>query len=790
MGNRFIYYIQKIKKLIKEKNKISLFLISVTIITSLIFLWGVIISSNIGGYIIFIGFGLYSISASSIFSSILIFLFVIYLFSKIYSIRNGKKNKSRKFPKLFFIFLILLLPSFFQTKGEYPKARISQDQWEFSMKTKFNRSFDLFETFNATDGFKERQNRYLNDSKNSNDIYAQAARVYLGLNVSKASIEASLYNLYNFKDCLDFRLNSLLRLIYFDINRSILSPTIRNKVIDAFGKTKYWYTEPTRDDMIFYTENHQILFHTAELLIGQLFPNDKFKNSGMTGTEHVNHAIPLVKRWLDWRARFGFSEWHSNTYFTEDIAALVNLIDFSEDLEIVYKAAMVMDIIAFDFANNYYKGRYATTHGRCYDRTKLGTSALSPASRDSTSESAWIMLGIGEHNPNDNHNLAAVAIATSDYYAPPPILEDIANNATLYNEHKERNSIDMNEGPLYDIEYNEEDLMFWLGMSAVLPSQTIKEVFNLVKKYNIKPDNMYGPKLISDFFEVSAFLHGIPLSEYSEKLSLITQGICLEASNTYTYRTPYYQLSGSQDHQKGLNSYQEHIWQASLDDDAFVYTNSPGGLTKDFEQEYVGGWNPRATLYKNVGIIQYDREVLPLEGELLLYFLNLFTGNKFYQHAYFPRWAFDEIEQHGGWIFGAKGNGYIALYSYEDTWWASDYELRANGFKNLWIVELGSEDEYGSFAQFVSDIQQTQIHVISKALGYNVNYMSPSQGLISVTWDSPMYVNGNEVDLGPYPRFDNNYCYQEFGTKNTIIEFGTQSLELNFDNISRLYENN
>jgi len=301
---------------------------------------------------------------------------------------------------------------------------------------------------------------------------------------------------------------------------------------------------------------------------------------------------------------------------------------------------------------------------------------------------------------------------------------------------------------------------------------------------------MYGPKLISDFFEVSAFLHGIPLSEYSEKLSLITQGICLEASNTYTYRTPYYQLSGSQDHQKGLNSYQEHIWQASLDDDAFVYTNSPGGLTKDLEQEYVGGWNPRATLYKNVGIIQYDREVLPLEGELLLYFLNLFTGNKFYQHAYFPRWAFDEIEQHSGWIFGAKGNGYIALYSYEDTWWASDYELRANGFKNLWIVELGSEDEYGSFAQFVSDIQQTQIHVIPKALGYKVNYISPSQGLISVAWDNPMYVNGSEIDLGPYPRFDNDYCYQEFGNKNTVIEFGNQSLELNFDIFSRLYENN
>ncbi len=775
-------------KLKYQKKTIKWLFYSIIILIAITSLWKIIISSSIGGYFIFIGFGMYYLSSYSVFNSIVIILFVIYLSCKIYGINQPKVSKSKKFPKLFFIFIILILPQFFHPRQDNARPSISQGQWEFSMRTNFNRSFDLFETFNATDGYKERQSIYLNDSKNSEHVYAQVCRVYLGLNVSEYSIETSLYKIYSFRDTLDFTLNNLLRLIYIDINRSILSPSIRNTVIDAFGKTKYWYTEPTRDDMIFYTENHQILFHTAELLIGQLFPNDTFVNSEMTGLEHVNHALPLVKKWLDWRAQFGFSEWHSNTYYTEDIAALVNLVDFSEDPEIVYKAAMVLDIIAFDFANNYYKSRYATTHGRCYDRTKVGTSIESPASRDSTSESAWIMLGIGDHNPFDNNNLAAIALATSDYYAPPPILEDIANNATLFNEHKERNSIDMDEGSIYNLNYNEEDLMFWLGMSAVLSSQTIKEVFNLVEKYNIKSDTMYGPQIIADFFKVSAFLHGISLSSYSEKLKLITQGICLETSNTYTYRTPYYQLSGSQDHQKGMNSYQEHIWQASLDDDAFVYTNSPGGLTKDLEQDYVGGWNPRATLYKNVGIIQYDRETLPLEGELLLYFLNLFMGNKFYQHAYFPRWAFDHWEQHGKWTFGIKGDGYVGLYSYMDTYWASDYELRVDGFKNLWIVELGSVDEYGSFTQFVSDIQQSQIQVIPEALGYNVRYSSPTQGLISVVWDGPMNVGGDEVDLGPYPRFDNDYCYQDFGSKNSLIQFGNQNLVLNFDTASRIYQ--
>ncbi|MFX0021264.1 MAG: hypothetical protein ACFE9S_02990 [Candidatus Hermodarchaeota archaeon] len=773
------------RKLGNWKKSIKRILIILLILLIFIPFWNIIVSSSIGGTVIFVTFGLYYLSTNYVFNHIVITLFVIYLISIIY---RQKIKKKKKFPKLIFLFIILICPQFFLTNHSFPEPKVSQEQWEFSMRTHFNRTFDLFDTFNATSGYRDRQDIYLNDSKDSNHVYAQVSRVYLGLNVTEASIEASLYKIYNLRDTLDFTLNNLLRLIYIDINRSILSPYIRNKVIDAFGKTKYWYTEPIRDKMIYYTENHQILFHTAELLIGQLFPNDTFVISNMTGLEHVNHATPLVKRWLDWRAQFGFAEWHSNTYFTEDIAALVNLVDFSEDPEIVYKAAMVLDIIAFDFANNYYKGRYATTHGRCYDRTKLGTSLGSPPSRDSTSESAWIMLGIGEHNPNDRSNLAAVALATSDHYAPPPILEDIANNATLYNEHKERNSINMDDGDLYNIGYSEDDLMFWLGMSAVLPPQTIKQVFNLVEKYNIDSNNVYGPDLISSFFKISAFLHGISLSQYSEKLKLVTQGISLETSNTYTYRTPFYQLSGSQDHQKGMNSYQEHIWQASLDDDAFVYTNSPGGLTKDLEQEYVGGWNPRATLYKNVGIIQYDRGTLPVEAELMLYFLNLFTGNKFYQHAYFPQWAFDEVEERGNWIFGAKDGGYIALYSFYNTRWASDYELRVDGFKNLWIVELGNVAEYGSFNQFISDIQQSHIQVVPLALGFDVQYSSPSQGLVKVSWDGPMTVGGSEIDLGPYARFDNDYCYQNFGNKTTLIQFGNQSLELNFVSASRIYQ--
>jgi hypothetical protein len=145
------------------------------------------------------------------------------------------------------------------------------------------------------------------------------------------------------------------------------------------------------------------------------------------------------------------------------------------------------------------------------------------------------------------------------------------------------------------------------------------------------------------------------------------------------------------------------------------------------------------------------------------------------------------VIKQGKWTFGARGNGYVALYSYEPTRWRSNHELRAFGKKNTWIVELGSIEDYGSFQNFTSSILSTKVRIVPKSIGFSVQYNSPLQGKVEVSWDGPMKVNGQEVDLGDYPRFENNYCYQEFNTMKTLLEFENQTLELHFDNATRLY---
>ncbi|MFO8018462.1 MAG: hypothetical protein R6U96_07490 [Promethearchaeia archaeon] len=687
--------------------------------------------------------------------------------------------KYKKNLKVVLFSFLILLP---QLSSGLAVSKPQKEDWDYSMRTHFPRNFNLTANYNATSGFLERKSRYLNSSRYSNGLPSQSARIYVDDPLNNDTIEDNIPGLYDFEDMPDFKWNTILRILYLDINGSKLKEEHRHSISDALGKSKYWFTESTDSNTaIVYTENHQIMCHTAEYLIGQLFPNDTFTYSGMTGQDHIDHAKSLLNRWLDRRAQFGFSEWNSNTYLKIDITALVNLVDFAMDEQIAKKAAMLLDLIAFNFANNYFKNRFATSMGRCYDGSRTD------GSRDGVSESAWLMLGVGEHNPCKSDDQAANALATSDHYVPPPILEKIAENTSQSHEHWEHQSINMDEGEKYGIEYTEEEMPFWWGMSAPMAPQTIETSFDMIDKYNLDPMNLLGPQILVDFLKYSALFRGKSVGEYSEDLGLLTRGVCLEEADVYTYRTPYYQLSGAQDHMKGMNGFQEHIWQASLSDSAYVFTNSPSGITKNFDQNWMGGWKPRAVFYKNMGIIQYDREMMPLEGEALITILNAVFGMKFYQHAYFPRSAFDNVNQKDGWTFGEKDGGYIALYSYKPTQWETEYELRVDSKKNVWIVELGSKEDYNSFDDFQSNILDSDLEVKPERIGYNVEYTSPSQGKATVGWRGAFEVGGKEIEVNDYPRFDNDFCTQEFGSNETLIEFGNERLELNFNDIVRNY---
>jgi len=616
--------------------------------------------------------------------------------------------------------------------------------------------------------YRARQAEYLAVCSESNGpgrggTHGQVCRVATGQEAyDEEAIDESLGKINRREDTADFGLNSIVRMLCLDRLDPVLPAALRGRMEEAVLGFKYWLQEPGPDEMCWWSENHQILFHAAELLAGQLFPARVFPNSGMTGREHVAHALPLIRRWLEFRGRFGFSEFHSNVYFNEDVPPLVNLADFAEEQDIRARAAMVLDVLALDMAANYYRGNFAAPRGRTYQRS------LGQGQDDSTREAAWLMLGLGGYESAGN--FSAAFLATSRGYAPPPLLEALAADAAPALEHRQRDSIDIEEGPAYGIGTDsDEDVMFWWGATGYVAPEVITGSFRMIDEHD-----MWGGFIWRDLQFLRLFVGSPVLRSFAEAFEPMSRGVVLEGVDTYTYRTPSYQLSGAQDFKPAMWAAQVHVWQATLDRDAYVFTTYPGGLEGDYMGgDWTGGFLPRATFHRNVGVIQYRRPAIPLLDAVLF---------KDYTHAFFPREAFDEVVQEGRWTLGRKGDAYVALFSEHPAAWSEEngYELVAEARENVWIVELGDAAGNGSFARFVEAIRTAPVDV-----GETVTYLSPSVGSVAVGWEGPMTVEGRAVDLGPYRRWDNPYCRQTFGTDVTDIALGRERLELDFGAPSR-----
>jgi len=637
------------------------------------------------------------------------------------------------------------------------------------------------------------------------------------------------------RDTSDFDMMYLLNLLYAHGGHPAASEALWQKAEQAVLSFKYWFTDPTPartfpngdpvvDVMWYWSENHILIFRTVELLAGKRFPDEVFEVSGLTGAQHAARARPAILRWLEERSRWGFTEWHSNVYYNLTMLPLLTLIEWSEDPEIVAAAEKVLDLLWLDVALHLHRGTFGATHGRSYikDKASADTEDTFPASK--------MLFDDTELPYNGRGSSSATLFARADNYRLPEAIRRIGRSH-LAHWDRERMSLPIPEEPPaslgslppppYGLDYSEDHLELWWSMAAqpawpILPmTLEVGERENLwdAQFSDFKPlrDIVYVPGDPQKTLENSLFFYRIVWEAINQSL--------LEEVNTVVYRAPDYMLSTAQDYRKGLRGSQTHTWQATLGERAMVFTTHPGYLPIPEGTPIPPDWNwqredepgpgywtgdasqPRAAQYLNVGIAIYAPQYL--SGTPLV------LDGFFYRdetHAYFPHAHFDEVVQSGSWTFGRKGSGYVALYSLRPTTWRSGqpevfqnaglpFDLVATGSaQNVWIVECGSQAEWGSFALFqqaILDAEVTTTPIPDQGGdlfpdGYDVVYESPSRGRVTFGWHAPLVVAGEEIALAGYPRFDNRYLRTEFDERRYQITAGGYSLLLDFDEDVRL----
>jgi hypothetical protein len=604
---------------------------------------------------------------------------------------------------------------------------------------------------------------------------------------------------------------------------------------------KYFPNEPGLDSLCTWTENHYILFTSAAYLAGQLYPDQVFTNSGETGKQKIELNRNRILRWLDLRFRTGFSEWLSHVYYDEDLTALLSLYDFAQDDEIRRKAEMVIDLLLLDMALNSFKGVLGSTHGRAYENTKKWASNEGTidtlkllfgmgiySAFDNMSAPAFAL---------SSYRVPKVIKEIASTFSPPIFEENggvsperSVGGSRRGVENRQRMGLKLNEMEKWNIHPdNFEDGMLYLTLEAYLHPRTIANTLQMFDTCNWWENSFLEAfKPYRGLLRTLNALRGLPLLA-----RILERDVCRntrEEVNIYTYRTPDYMLSTAQDYRKGYGGDQQHIWQATLGPDAVCFTTHPAKIEGVSPNYWAGsGLLPRAAQYKNLTIVIYKIEKIPA-----LYV----PIRHFFTHAWLPKDKFDEVVERpalssskGGWIFARKDDGYLALRSMQPYVWTNDElslrgrspkqspvkresahveeiatlsavartpalplrstsgtivaggarddidnEIIADGAQNIWLCQLGRKADDGAFEQFIAAIRSAELNFSE----LNVEYRSPGNGLVRFGWEGPFSVDGVEIPLHDYPRYDNPYVQAEFDPTEIRVAAGERELYLNW----------
>jgi hypothetical protein len=235
--------------------------------------------------------------------------------------------------------------------------------------------------------------------------------------VSAQDLEPALGLVEARGDCADFEAVGMLQL-WHRVAESQWEPGLRDQVRRALTGFKYWIDQPGLDAMCYFTENHQMVWHTAELLAGEALREERFSNTGWTGAQHAQHGREMALAWMRRKLAGGFSEFDSNAYLAIDSLALVSLVDFAEDPAVGRLAEALLDKVLFTLAANSWRGVHGAAHGRTY------TSTLRSSRFEETAPIMWALWGTGALN---NALLPAVALSESRRYVLPPLVRAVAN---------------------------------------------------------------------------------------------------------------------------------------------------------------------------------------------------------------------------------------------------------------------------------------------------------------------------------------------------------------------------
>ncbi len=303
-------------------------------------------------------------------------------------------------------------------------------------------------------------------------------------------------------------------------------------------------------------------------------------------------------------------------------------------------------------------------------------------------------------------------------------------------------------------------------MEAFTNVESINMTMDMFNAYNMH-NNVFLKDLKMINYKILRRLGLLPL--LVKILNPSTQGVAIQRSNNYTYKTADYMLSTSMRYHPGEFGDQQHIWHAALPNNINVFTTHPGAPmfddnARNFSPDYwVGnGILPDSIQEKSIHISTYKLD--QRKG-----FLE--RNRQFFTHAYFPRDKFDEVRFLDKRVFARIDNTYIQLIGSQPIEVVNGEELIQRGKFTVWVCELETSKNAGSFADYINEAMRYDLQVS----GSLCNYKN-----ISLKYKGDYRVNEELVNT-QYQRLESPYARVERKPKEINLSYGDHSYSLVFN---------
>lgn len=463
----------------------------------------------------------------------------------------------------------------------------------------------------------------------------------------------------------DFTIVKLIRILFFT------NGAYDAEILPVLNSVPYWIN---KDDTVrnYWSENHMIMWMSSDWLLHEKY-----------GRAIDNTLDARLRHYLELKVQYGFYEFFSSTYAPYSLSGLLNLADFSQDVQIKNLATqaaqrLLKDLLMltndkgvfFPVAGRNYPGKYENPYGQNHNNL------------------IYLLTGFGQAPVKASHAGGFLATSTlpvdSVIASWTPVMDTL-----LTIGHSLDSGFVLNSGmsPV-------DKIVFQWSSGAYFHPDVVQETVQL-----LVDSNMWR-HVDFELLQPISFISPQDFPTLSNALSVVSKSSVICGQDIAIFKHNSVTLASVPDFWKGKVGFQQHPCVANAGTTA-VYTAS-GEVKSDWTERNPDNANahlPYVAQKKNLALLMYRPEPIPI-----------LLGTRFSDKSVALHWQdadFDEVVDSGFWLLGRQHNSYVAVRR-SCTEEVNGVRACTTNGGQTWVLAVGDSGMYGSFANFQNSIQQAQ----------------------------------------------------------------------------------